>query len=235
MWLSYHRFHKSESPFQGFSEMVAFLQRVFAIALVFAEVTNSHATTFCEQEIFLLFKSKGKTCTFWLGENVFGECQYSHIIQILISQHVITTFLKLEKVNDWEKIKQGLSSFSQEQPIQLTNEKGVFFIDYPGKNVIEPKRNDELAELFREHISNGGSNGKSWNEHMGIDGICLPQCNGLQAKLVYFYPAGLYVNYRISKVYHFKSSRYLLILTTNPMTANGFDTMHGFLILDIDE
>ncbi|OQA00291.1 MAG: hypothetical protein BWY71_00770 [Planctomycetes bacterium ADurb.Bin412] len=64
--------------------------------------------------------------------------------------------------------------------------------------------------------------------------MVLPGFDGLSARLVYFYPAGLYVNYEIDRVYYFPKSRYLLIFTRQPQKAVGLDTMHGFLLFRLE-
>jgi hypothetical protein len=69
---------------------------------------------------------------------------------------------------------------------------------------------------------------------MKLDGIILPRFNNIKADLIYFYPKGLYVNYHISKLYHFEKSKYILLITDQPNKADGLDTMHGFMIFRIE-
>jgi hypothetical protein len=203
------------------------------IILLFA-INNVHSTSYCEQDIFLLTKPTGATDSFWIGESVSGECNYDQIIQIFVHQDSINkSIVSLKKNSDWQQIRELLKSIESEKSNLLENNADVFFIKYPGKNIIEPKHNALLLKEFNEYEA-VGKNVLDWNKSNKKPGIVFPKFNGINSTLIYFYPKGLYINYNISKVHFFPKSQYLLFIIDQPRKAVGFDTMHGFMIFKIN-
>jgi hypothetical protein len=67
--------------------------------------TSIYSATLCDQKIFFLLKPKSTSCLFWIGESVFGDCQYAHIIQVTIKDDKAeASFLPLVRISDWETV-----------------------------------------------------------------------------------------------------------------------------------
>jgi hypothetical protein len=94
-----------------------------------------------------------------------------------------------------------------------------------------PPPDSAQLKLFEKEYALGDE--RSWNSKHGIQGINTPSVEGLNVRMVYYYPEGLYIDYTISKVYYFPRSGYVLVFTNQPRLASGLDTMHGFLLLKI--
>lgn len=217
----------------------------FVLLLSIANLPEVFGTTNCNQTFSFLSLSLsgrfGDEPVFWIVEDVGGECQYSNILQIVPSKlrdNLIDTSLKEYK--KWGWLRKGLMSVESEPYIKLSLSNGIWKEKENILKIRSPFRSIKFDTLADNYVINGleinkthlgmDRSGKLWNENYGMKGIMLPRIEGLDAKLVYYYPKGLYVNYKISKVYYFANLNYLLVFTYQPKLANGLDTMHGFLI-----
>lgn len=193
--------------------------------------TSKVFTTNCHQTFRFFFLSQGSP-TFWIGEDVSGECNYSRLLHISINNSLASEAIsELAEYNSWGNIP-GLNSLFRiydEHPLELKNKI------WENKELkIEPPQYDSiLSEEFNEHIRQGGSNAVTWNKLKGSQGMKLPTIEGIKTKLIFSYKIGLYINYEISEVHYFPN-RYLLVFTHQPQKAVGLDTMHGFLIFKIE-
>jgi hypothetical protein len=189
----------------------------------------------CTQEYKFFFKNQHNDI-FWIGENRYGECGESHLIQILIdektqdekSQNSRAVITESKIFNDWEWLEKAKQTIKSEEFITQKAENGV--ITFPAMELyISPPPNDiQLQASKNEDFPNDCA--KIWNKNKGKSGICLPIMKGLKTDLVYYYQDGLYFNYTIEKVYIFPLSRYLVLFTKNQNLCNGENTMHGFMI-----
>lgn len=178
-------------------------------------------STNCHQQFQFFFFSEDNP-TFWIGEDLSGECVSSRLLNISINDPSVSfsqSVLKEYKV--WGDIPKLASLFRTFQEQSLGEIK-----------ISAPLYDSLLAEEFIEHIRQGGDNAKSWIKLKGNNGIKLPQIEGLKAELIFSYSTGLYINYEISEVHYFPNA-YILIITHQPTLAVGLDTMHGFMIFKI--
>ena len=192
----------------------------------------AEGSTNCTQKFTFLARTRGANPTFWIGEDLAGECHYSQLLQVAIVKGkavLIRSDLELQK--DWAWLAAPMKNFRTEEPIELMNVKGEWRTKGVKWFIESPARNEQLIDAFGRHITDGGDNGNTWNKKMGPDGIVLPVVDGFDVELVYYYDSGLYVNYEIYKVYYFAKSGYLLAFTGQKRLAVGGDTMHGFVLL----
>ncbi len=189
----------------------------------------------CTQEYKFFFKNQHNDI-FWIGENRYGECGESHLIQISVdektqgekSQNSRAVITESKIFNDWEWLEKAKQTLKLEEFIIQKAENGV--IAFPAMELyISPPPNDiQLQASKNENFPNDCA--KIWNKNKGKAGICMPITKGLKTDLVYYYQDGLYFNYTIDKVYIFPLSRYLVLFTKNQNFCNGENTMHGFMI-----
>ena len=188
-------------------------------------------TTNCHQTFHFFFLSQ-ESPTFWIGEDLSGECNYSRLINISTNDSIISfSQSELKEYNNWGVIPElnSLIRIYDEQPLELNDNV------WENKDLkIEPPDYDSLlAGEFIEHLCEGGSNAYSWFKVKGKDGIKLPEIEGINTKFLFSYRTGLYINYEISEVHYFPNS-YILVFTHQPIKAVGLDTMHGFFIFKIN-
>jgi hypothetical protein len=194
------------------------------------EITSKVFTTNCHQTFHFFFLSQGSP-TFWIGEDLSGECQISRLLNISVndSSGSVSQY-ELKEYNNWDFVEESKTVFRkyEEQSLKL---KGNIWQSKDLK-ISQPLYDSLLAEEFNEHIVQGGSNAYSWLKIKGKDGIILPKIEGIKTELLFSYKSGLYINYEISEVHYFPNA-YLLVFINQPRKAVGLDTMHGFFIFKI--
>ncbi|MCI0693764.1 hypothetical protein L0337_17375 [candidate division KSB1 bacterium] len=206
-------------------------ERVFLFSLLLLCCAFS-PTSKCTQTFELLAKTAR---VLWIALDVNGgECRYSRLIQLIVTDSTVVEIppTPLAKFRDWEAIKNAVKHFQAETPIELKASDGRWSASSLSWTFKTPESNSQLLERYKEfHGKFGGRDGRRWNHTMGKAGIDLPFFSDANMKLIYAFPAGLYVNYQISRVFFFKSSGDLLIFTQQEILADGLNTMHGFLLL----
>lgn len=196
------------------------------------DISSKILTSNCHQTFHFFFLSQWSP-TFWIGEDLSGECESSRLLHISINDDssVLVSESVLKEYNNWGNIPELISLFRiyEEQAVELNGNvwKNEEFIIKP------PDYDSSLAEEFTEHIRQGGSNARSWIKFKGNDGIEPPKIEGIKTELLFSYEIGLYINYEISEVHYFPKS-FILIFTHQPKKAVGLDTMHGFFIFKIN-
>ena len=194
------------------------------------DITSKVLTTNCHQTFHFFFLSQGSP-TFWIGEDLSGECQISRLLNISVNDTSgSVSQSELNEYNNWNFVEELNTVFRkyEEQSLEL---KGNIW-QFKDLKISKPPYESLLAEEFNEHIGQGGSNAYSWLKIKGKDGIILPKIDGIKTELLFSYKSGLYINYEISEVHYFPNA-YLLVFTNQPRKAVGLDTMHGFFIFKI--
>ncbi len=212
---------------------------LWLILVIFVSILSlSYATTNCEQTFTFFGITWGimeqRDVTFWIGEDVSGECYGSYLIQVALedtSSHLIMTYNS--SYSDWDWLKEGLKKLGMPKYTELkfNNEKGIWSDSMINVKISVPEPDSEMAELLKDARRRGIED--IWTQKYGVEGIILPEFKGIKTKLVYYYPKGFYIDYQISAVYFDPFFKHLIIFTHQPRLAVGFDTMHGFLIFKI--
>ncbi|KPJ59667.1 MAG: hypothetical protein AMJ46_09945 [Latescibacteria bacterium DG_63] len=227
--------------------MQALLLVLFCLLLAASE--SSLATTNCQQSFTFLGKSPGTgesaigNPVFWVLEDISGECEATHLIQIAISERgPICVSSNVKKYKDWAWLKEGIGHLQTEAPIELEDHDGTWRcagVSWTVRTQHSRESRDELNDEFAQHVNSVYERNEVYerNRLFGLAGVGQPMFGGIThkppysfPKLLYAYPGGLYFNYEISKAYYFPGSGYLLVFTHQPMLATGNDTMHGFLL-----
>jgi hypothetical protein len=202
-------------------------------AIIFSVSTFStaFAASFCNQTFTFL----GKTYrTFWLTEELGGDCEHSLLIQLAVNDPNVTLIkTNFKNYVDCSKFKETMAYFDVETPVELTNKNDIWKPDKGSWFIKAPDHNDGLMKKFGDHVHEGGSDGRSWHDKYKQKGFLPPQAHNTKTKILYYYRPGLYINYTISKAYYYPRSGHILIFTNQKALAVGMDTMHGFILMEI--
>lgn len=202
---------------------------LFLMFFGFGSWTVRHLTTNCEQKLTFFFKLHYDN-TFWIGEDLYGECGQSNLIQIFLTgEKASVKKTELAQFEKWDWIEQAKKAIRTESPYSLSpNSNQVIDNELYGIKLRAPKYNSRLLNRFSDEFAENCAS--QWNQKMKEEGIDIPQTWDMDLSLAYYHPQGLYFNYQIEKVFIFPESNYLLLMTKNTLRCAGGDTMNGFLI-----
>lgn len=215
----------------------------FAFVLLCSQMTTLHRNKLlltstvsngCSQEYKFFFKNKHDD-TFWIGENLYGECGTSSLIQVFIDnkgQVPTARVTELRDFDSWAWIETAQRSVQTDEVIMLSAENGQIIFPSMKLKIAPPPNNVKLQTL--KHNEFHDECAKTWNKQMGKNGIDMPVMEGFKTNLVYHYAGGLYFNYFIDKVYIFPQSRYMVLFTKNQQKCETAGTMYGFMILSFE-
>ena len=184
-------------------------QTILYIMLLFFLGELLFATSICDQTLKLVALVNQETPTFYIFEELSGECLQLRLHKITLSKESYTndfdvhyiTKLNDEGVENLQKgIAQPILQLSNESPQNIEFEDGAWKIDNLNWSMMNPDINDDLLD---KAIKLSPLVGSIWFEQYGMDGIMLPEFRNIETELVYFHPRGLYVNYDITDVYYF--------------------------------
>lgn len=182
----------------------------------FTSFVGSTPTTNCEQKFTFFFKLQYDD-VFWIGEDLFGECGESNLIQVFFGEGKSSLKkMPLSQFERWEWIESVKKAMRTEVfHTQEMDKEQVIDNEDMGIKLRTPKENNRLENDFTEKFAKNCA--RQWNERMKIDGIVEPIAWDMELDLVYYHPDGLYFNYKIEKVFIFPESDHLLIMTKQPM------------------
>lgn len=187
-------------------------------------------TSKCTQTFELLAKTDR---VLWIALDVNGECHYSHLIQVIMTDSIVLEVppTVLAKFKGWRAIKESIRHFQIDVPIRLEKTGSRWQSPVLSWSVKEAPSSPSLLDQYEKFNERSGSfDGRRWNQVKGRAGLQLPKFDGIDMSLIYAFPAGLYLNYKIIGVFFFEGSGNLLIFTQQEILASGYNTMHGFLI-----
>jgi hypothetical protein len=196
------------------------------LALLLCAASAPRSTN-CEQVYRLLFKARHEP-TFWIREDLYGECGQSNLVQVTVEPTPTTTRLGLAKFAEWGWAEGLEGAFAAETPEELPSQGAEARHRHLALAVQAPPENAKLDHLFKQEF--GEYCAPQFNKILGRAAIDLPRFEGARADLLYHSPGGLYFNYRLGDAYLFPDSRLLLVFTKSPLRCQGGDTAHGFLI-----
>jgi hypothetical protein len=198
--------------------------------LIFTGAWTGHSiTTNCEQKLTFFFKLHYDN-TFWIGEDLYGECGQSNLIQVFLNREkAIVKKTELAQFEKWDWVEQAKKAIRVETPYVLSpNSNQVIDNESYGIKLRAPKYNGRLLNKFSNEFAENCA--YQWNQAMQEEGINTPDSWDMELDLVYFHPNGLYFNYQMEKVFIFPESNFLLVMTKNEIRCASGDTMNGFLI-----
>lgn len=227
---------------------------------VLASASAGATRSGCGQQITFLGVSAGNPPIAWITEDIGGACVFSFLVQVAIEPDTVrASVTPLDLFADWEWLVRGQIAMRAYEPpdttgaddgdtVGDTGDGAAVRAQAPDTPVIRHRRppdaaphdrlptveappaSDEWHTAFLAHIDAGGSDAVTWNEEMGSAGILPPIVDGAEAKVLYAYDHGLYVNYVITRVERLPYG-HLLVLTTQPALGLLNNTMHGFLVV----
>ena len=183
-------------------------------------------STLCDQEFEFVGVtiSNSDVATINIIEHVGGQCQYSKLIQIAVKGSSVSivesNFKEYRKTGQFVKL---FGSFTQLPFVSRGKVSGgEADILTLGFAIIEPEPYSiMLAKSFSHGI------------RLRPAPVQLPVFKSAQAKPLYSYDSGLYVNYYIDKAILIPGHHIFIVFTKNPMQGPGGDTMHGFMIFRV--
>ncbi len=205
---------------------------LFAIFLLFSSATPP--TGGCTQEFRFFFKSQHDEA-FWIGENRYGECGESHLIQVFLNQQGTphqTKFTELKEFDNWHWVETAQEKVKTEEVIAIKSYDGHINFPITDISLTAPPPNQPLQYQRQEKYRNDCA--KNWNSNMGKEGIDMPIFKGIKPELLYYYKDGIYFNYTVEEAYLFPISRYLLVFTKSEQKCSGDNTMHGFMLFKFE-
>lgn len=193
------------------------------------------AATLCEQEFTVYGKTRGDHSLLFWQEYLTGECQQhsAHIICLFDTSSVV---LKSEYGRPEEWIPEITANLPMEEAVDLTVDDSCIIED---SIIISPPPFDStFRKRYAELVNSGESGfGQQWNRFTwtrdgGAD-IDYPVFSGAETKCVYAQGRGLYKNYGLQRAVYFPESRYVVLITDQPITAVGGDSLHGLLVFKL--
>lgn len=207
---------------------------VFMAVSIFVLVISNNpgsGASFCKQEFELL--AVGNDVIF-IREDVTGECLSSDLLVLnTAGEQCSAGRIGLKKFGQWKKVREAFGEFARREAVELVEKDGTFTCKQLELGIKDPAERPSLMAMFEQHVKEGGSGGRSFNSEVGK--FTLPVSTGRALRKVYMYPAGLYINYTIDRAYYLPGSGRIIVFTKQARTAVGMDTMHGFMILGVQD
>ncbi len=186
-----------------------------------------------EQTFQFLFKTGD---VLWIAEDIGGQYELSALHQVAVSgDGVAAGQSELKTYRHWQPIVELESHFRTRPVVKLEPMEGGLWGQSELKWTIGPPDEDPaLTAAFNQHVYDGGSNAETFYAEDNAPPKHPPAVAGAEAEPLYFSDRGLYFNYTIDSAYFFPRSGLLLVFTRQPITAVGLDTMHGFIVMQIN-
>ncbi len=186
-----------------------------------------------EQTFQFLFKTGD---VLWIAEDIGGQYELSALHQVAVSgDGVAAGQSELKTYRHWQPIVELESHFRTRPVVKLEPMEGGLWGQSELQWTIGPPDEDPaLTAAFNQHVYDGGSNAETFYAEDNAPAKHLPTVAGAKAEPLYFSGRGLYFNYTIDSAYFFPRSGLLLVFTHQSITAVGLDTMHGFIVMQIN-
>lgn len=204
------------------------------LAAAISVACTTSAATLCEQEFTVYGKTKGDHSLLFWHEYLTGECGQHRTYAIYLSD---TGSVELDCQwcpGDW--VPAVTANLPMESAIEVP--VGDSCVVEDSIVVSPPPFDSTFPARYRELVKSGarGTAG-DWNRltfERGRGGERdYPVFWGTEAHCIYAHDRGLYKNYGFQRVLYFAESRYVVIITDQPHTAIGLDTLHGLLVFKL--
>lgn len=166
--------------------------------------------------------------TFWIGEDIGGECHASRLIQVSVTPEGVTDlWTPSYEYGEWDWLREGMGYLQREDPEELVERAGLWYCRADSFTLASPVADSASLSLVRDAFAAGSS--ELWNKVHEL-GISLPVFEGATADLIYHHRGGVYVGYDFSHIYYLPRFKYLVAFIHQPLLVSGLDTRHGFMI-----
>ena len=203
-------------------------KNVIATLLTFflAGVDSLDASGFCQQSFDLWGATVGDTIVLKYSEYVGGDCDWYRIYTITIdSSGIIDEDVKRDVFINLPLWPDSIYQGKRMQRIISLNHKDDGF-QLPGFATVSPPAFD--STFWPKH--------NDFLYYMKFDTLWKifdPPLFSVDAELLWKSPNAVYKNYDISAAYFLFESKHLVLIINQPMTAPGYDTLHGLIIYQL--
>lgn len=187
---------------------------------------SADCATMCEQFFTIQGKTYGTMSMLVYQEKLTGECESYRLHYVFIHDSLTTSM----EVGGFDKPTDGFFQvFGRETCDSLRDSSGVICIGY-NQTCTAPAEDSCFDRKWVEFIMAGGSSSRDWCELYPMECAEYPSFSGVEADLIYEHAGSLYRGYSIELAEYYPRSGILALITHQPRTAVGHDTMHGVLV-----
>lgn len=197
------------------------------VALILPSV--AWGASFCDQTFTIHGKTKGDHSLLFWDEYRGGECGEWFGCALVLGDSVTPVMTFAAGRQTW--MASLLADLPTEEGVHIEASDGVYWLN--DSVWIEPPTEDTTFTSKFSGLINGESYGDAGGWHRMCSSNCddYPVVRGCVADVVYSYEGGVYKNYIFKEVLYFPESRYVVVITDQPLMAVGGDTLHGLLVL----
>ncbi|MDH4156735.1 MAG: hypothetical protein OEW00_05610 [candidate division Zixibacteria bacterium] len=205
------------------------LMQMRRASLLLLLATTVLSATLCDQTFTIYGKTAGDHSIFWFDEYVGGECYFWEVNTVYLGydRPYVMSMRHDGGGKDW--VPQLLADLPSEAGTILKDSSGVFRIN-DSVSFTAPPPDSTFPRKHARLANDGPADARHWYRVCPVNCSDYPVFTGVEADLVYSHKRGLYKNYGISRAVYYAPSGYLVVITDQPQTAVGLDTMHGLLI-----
>jgi len=208
---------------------LSYVVRLLILVGLFSPVNSA---SLCDQTFTIHGKTKGEnSLLFW---EVFrgGECYHWYGYALVLGDSVTPVLTFNPEGQTW--VARLLADLPTEEAVRIAPTEGVYRID-DSISVQPPPEDTTFVSKFSGLISGGAyGNASEWHRMCSSNCNDYPVVHGCGADVVYSYKGGVYKSYSFKEVLYYPESRYVVVITDQPQTAVGLDTMHGLLVLKLE-
>lgn len=193
-------------------------------------LSNSYSATSCKQEFHIFGKTPGDTCMLYVSEFRPG-CGYDKVTSYHLLDDTVVPFVWESAVGNQDTtwISRFLDLLGTERMVAVKDSLGIFRLE-DSISFSLPEKDSTFERRFDDLMGRTGATGYDWLREYKQDCLDEPKFAGVDARLLYRHPRGIYKNYSILLAVWFPDSRYLVLIIHQPKLAAGEDTNHGLLI-----
>lgn len=209
--------------------------RCFAVCLllVLFSASAALASSMCDQTFTIHGKTKGETSLLFWDEYRGGQCGEWYGCALVLGIPGTPLMTLTADRQTW--VASLLDDLPTEEMERVEASDGVYRIN--DSVWVEPPPEDTIFVRKFSGLVSGGSYGdaRAWHRMCSSNCEDYPIVHGCVSDVVYAYEGGVYKNYTFKEVLYYPESGYLVVTTDQPLTAVGLDTMHGLLVLKLEQ
>lgn len=187
------------------------------------------AASMCDQTFTIHGKTKGDHSLLFWEVSLGGDCHQWYGYALVLGDSVTPVLTYKPKGQAW--IGPLLRDLPVEKVVRIEPNEGAYKIN-DSVWIQPPVEDTTFVGKFSDLINVGSyENARGWHRMCSSNCDDYPIVRGCVADVVYSYEGGVYKNYIFKEVLYFPESRYVVVITDQPLMAVGGDTMHGLLVL----
>jgi hypothetical protein len=210
--------------------------KVVATMLTFFLVNiSASAGSICKQTFTVYGKTTGPNSILAFREQIGGECESNNLFMILLYADSLPLIFSAGAPDGVsERVMSFLNAVGAEPADTVAEANGRFSLNDSVYFTLPPE--DTTFAWKHGRLGNEGkADAAHWRKKCPVNCQDYPNFVGAWATLLYEHKRGLYKNYTVSQCLWYSRSDILVIVTYQPRTAVGMDTMHGILIYRLNQ